>query len=319
LKISSKLSILTAVVLALTVALTSIVILAVMHAELGRQAVQMQESRLKTFWALTSQKGTDFKISGGKLVAGEYPFNDNFELPDKVKEICGGTATVFMGDTRVSTNVMTPEGGRAVGSRLQGPAYEAVFKLGQKYRGEAEILGVPYFTAYDPIKNAQGEIIGALYVGVQKSDFFSTFYKVTWLLGGLGLLYILAAVPLSALAIRRQLGGLTEMEGLIEAVAKGDLRLAEAKAGGDEIAQVRLALNTMLMQFRETIQKVHESSGRLASSAHELNASTTEIAATTQDVSRSAEVQKSSTDRLASATTELSASIGAVAREIREC
>jgi methyl-accepting chemotaxis protein len=109
------------------------------------------------------------------------------------------------------------------------------------------------------------------------------------------------------------------MEGLMETVANGDLRMAEANASGDEIAMVRLALNRMLKQFRGTIQKVHESSGHLASSAHELNASTTEIAATTQDVSRSAEVQKASTDRLASATTELSASIGAVARQIHEC
>ena len=318
-KITSKLSMVTGVVLALTVALTSTLILAVMHVELGRQAMQMQESRLKTFWALASQKGNDFKISGGKLLAGDYPFNDNFELPDKVKEICGGTATVFMGDTRVSTNVLKPDGSRAVGSRLEGPALETVIRQGQKYRGEADVLGVRYFTAYDPIRNAQGETIGALYVGVQKNDYYATYYQVVWIVAIFAVLYVLGGVPIAALVIRRQLGGLTEMETRMEEVANGDLKVPDAKDGNNEIAKVHQALSRMLKQFRGTIQGIHQDSGQLAASAHQLMASTSEIAGTAHEVSQSAEVQKVATDRLASATTELSASIGAVARQIDQC
>jgi methyl-accepting chemotaxis protein len=318
-KISSKLSILTGLVLALTVVLTSAIILVIMHGELSRQATQMQESRLKTFWSLAAQKGNYFKVSDGKLLIGEYPVNDNFELPDKLKELCGGTATIFMGDTRVSTNVLKPDGGRAVGTRLNGPALETVVKQGLKYRGEADILGEPYFTAYDPIKNAQGETIGVLYVGVQKSDYFATFYRVVWLVAVLALLYVLAAIPLSIAAIRSQLGGLAEVESLMEKVAAGNLTVESASASRDEIGLVRLALDRMLQQFRGTIRGIHENSGQLASSAHQLMASTSEIAATSQEVSRSAEVQKSATDRLASATTELSASIGEVARQIHQC
>jgi methyl-accepting chemotaxis protein len=318
-KISSKLSILTGLVLALTVALTSTIILIIMHSELSRQATQVQESRLKTLWELTAQKGSGFKVSGGKLLVGDYVLNDNYELPDKVKEICGGTATVFMGDTRISTNVMKPDGTRAVGTQLQGVALDVVLKQGLKYRGEAEILGVPYFTAYDPIRNAQGEVIGVMYVGVQKSDYFSTYYRVAWLVGGLALVYVLAAIPLSGLAIRTQLAGLTEMERYVEDVATGNLTLANAGTGRDEIAKVRQALTRMLKQFRGIILGIHEDSGNLAASAHQLTASTAEIAATAQEVSRSAEVQKGATERLASATAELSASIGEVARQIRLC
>jgi len=127
-KISSTLSLLTGLVLALTVALTSGIILVIMHSELSNQATQMQESRMKTLWALTGQKGSEFKLSGGNLLIGDYVVNSNFELPDKVKEICGGTATIFMGDTRVSTNVMKPDGTRAVGTHLQGVALDAVIK-----------------------------------------------------------------------------------------------------------------------------------------------------------------------------------------------
>jgi len=196
---------------------------------------------------------------------------------------------------------------------------DAVIKQGLKYRGEAEIMGMPYFTAYDPIKNAQGEVIGVLYAGVLKSEYFSTYYRVVWLVVVFALLYVLVAIPLSGMAIRAQLAGLAEIERCMEGVATGNLTLLDAGTGQDEIAKVRQALNKMLKEFRGTILGIHENSGNLASSAHQLTASTAEIAATAQDVSRSAEVQKGATERLASATTELSASIGEVDRQIHLC
>lgn len=318
-KIRSKLSYLTGLMLAATVGLTSLISLRIMYGELSRQAVEMQESRLKTFWELAVHKGKEFKVAEGKLMIGDYQVNDNFELPDRVKELCGGTATIFMGDTRVSTNVLKADGSRAVGTKLQGPALESVIRQGQKYRGETEILGVPYFTAYDPIKNARGDIIGVLYVGVQKSHYFTTFYRLVWIIAGVALVCILLAVVLSTLLVRSQLSGLSLVEGQMEEVANGHLTDVRATSNQDEIALVDQALNRMLKQFRGTIKGIHENGEQLAASAHHLLAATSEITATSLGVSRSAEVQKGTTERLASATTELSVSIEEVAKQVRDC
>src|SRR6185369_17460123 len=80
-----------------------------------------------------------------------------------------------MGDMRVTTNVLKADGSRAIGTRLEGPAYDAVFKEHRSYRGEAPIFGIPYFTAYDPIQDKSGNTIGVLYVGVKKNEFLNTF------------------------------------------------------------------------------------------------------------------------------------------------
>ena len=146
------------------------------HAEAVRDVDADLERCLRTAWELLGQKGKNFRIVDGKLLAGNYVINENFEVPDKVQEIFGGgVATVFMGDTRVSTNVLQADGSRAVGTRLKGPAYDAIFKEGKSYRGETLILGIPYRTAYDPIRDDQGEIIGVLFVGVKKADFLARF------------------------------------------------------------------------------------------------------------------------------------------------
>ena len=105
---------------------------------------------------------------GDKLYFGAKLINGNFEEVDYVKAVAGGTATVFLGDLRVATNVEKPDGTRAVGTKLAaGPTYDSVLGNGKTYRGEAEILGASYLTVYEPIV-CDGKVIGILYVGVKK-------------------------------------------------------------------------------------------------------------------------------------------------------
>lgn len=136
-----------------------------------REESEKLETCIRTFWELLDQKGTDFTIVEGKLLAGNYPINGNFELPDKVQAIFGGVATIFMGNERVATNVLNADGTRAVGTKLVGPAYDAIFVQGKPYRGLVNILDVPYLTAYDPVRDRAGKIIGVLFVGVKESEF----------------------------------------------------------------------------------------------------------------------------------------------------
>ena len=179
-------------------AVSTLLFLMAIRDETVRRAQMEQEQGIQTFWKLLRAKGTDFRIVDGKLMAGDYVINGNSELPDAVQSIFGGTATVFMGDTRVSTNVLKEDGTRAVGTKLVGPAYNAIFKEQRPYRGEAIIFGIPFFTAYDPILNSRGEVIGVLFVGAQKTEFFSRFeqYKANVIAGS-----IIIAVLFTVLAV----------------------------------------------------------------------------------------------------------------------
>jgi PAS domain S-box-containing protein len=179
-KFSVKFMYLNSAIISIAILCSTFFSIVQMDLEATRQANAAQETRLKVFWEFLRQKGTDFRIENGKMMAGDYVINGNYELPDKIKDIYQGTATIFMGDVRVSTNVLKEDGSRAVGTSLTGPAYNAIFKMGKPFRGEAPILGIPYFTAYDPIIDRQGKIIGVLYVGVKKSEFFATYNRLAF-------------------------------------------------------------------------------------------------------------------------------------------
>ena len=122
------------------------------------------------------------KIEGTETVAGkEVPalyfgttkMNNNFDVVDEVVKENGGTATLFVkaGDqyVRVATNVKKADGSRAIGTILDpnGPVI-AVIRKGEAYYGDATILGKPYVTGYDPIRDASGSVIGIYYVGYLK-------------------------------------------------------------------------------------------------------------------------------------------------------
>jgi len=101
---------------------------------------------------------------------GDTPVVGRFEIVDHVTRLMGGTATLFVraGNDfiRVSTNIKKIDGTRAVGTILdpRGPAI-AVVRNGQTFTGVVDILGKPYFTAYEPILGPGGEILGVWYSG----------------------------------------------------------------------------------------------------------------------------------------------------------
>lgn len=104
------------------------------------------------------------------LAFGTKHVGQAFELVDKVKQLMGGTATLFVKDgerfVRISTNVQKADGSRAIGTILdpKGAAIQSISQ-GKNFAGVVGILGKSYITEYDPIFDDKGKLIGIWYVG----------------------------------------------------------------------------------------------------------------------------------------------------------
>ncbi len=109
--------------------------------------------------------------SAPDLLFGGHAQTQSYDLVDAVAAVGGGSVTLFTksGDkyVRISTTVMK-EGQRAVGTLLD-PNGRAIAEInaGRAYYGQVDILGEPYVTGYEPIRNAAGDTIGILLVGYQ--------------------------------------------------------------------------------------------------------------------------------------------------------
>jgi len=112
----------------------------------------------------------------------KYVVNDNFEIVDKVQSMVGGAATVFQVynnsyAARISTNVLDSNGQRAVGTHLTDNVYEVAVEQGKTYYGYRDLFGKNYVTAYEPILDPQGKIIGVLFVGTEEGQTLDVIKK----------------------------------------------------------------------------------------------------------------------------------------------
>ncbi|MBG0565734.1 methyl-accepting chemotaxis protein [Actinoplanes sp. NEAU-A11] len=102
---------------------------------------------------------------------------------DDAESLAGGAVTLFQrmnaaGDLlRVATTIRGKDGKRVIGTYIPATAADgkpnavaAAIKAGKTFRGVAQVVGTPYISIYDPIKDASGAVIGALYVGVPQSE-----------------------------------------------------------------------------------------------------------------------------------------------------
>jgi methyl-accepting chemotaxis protein len=200
---------------------------------------------MRVAWDAIHKKGNHFRRDGDNLTVDSHVLNGDYATVDHIKDLVGGVATVFMGDTRVTTNVMKPDGGRAVGTHLaKGAVYDAVLGRGEPMRGEASILGSPYFVAYDPIKTASGEVVGILFVGVAKADFFQPVYRqVAWMaISGLAIAAI--GIAATVTVVRRQLHPLQDIRDALKRIMSGDLNVKLPLAGhANDIGQMADAVH----------------------------------------------------------------------------
>lgn len=210
----------------------------------ARTAAERQETNMRVAWDVLRSYGSEFHREGDRLFVGDQLLNDLSEPVDRVKALVGGTATIFVGDLRVASNVRKPDGTRAIGTRLAaGEARDAVLGQGTPYRGEADVLGETFYTAYDPIKNSAGETIGALYVGIPKAEVTASISDLRRSMAIACVLIALAAATLCFLVNRAMFRPLSQMNGAMQRLATGETEIdIPARDRGDEIGRMGTAL-----------------------------------------------------------------------------
>jgi two-component system NtrC family sensor kinase len=201
-------------------------------------------------------------LYGGKLL------NRNYELVDKVKETVYqgvkykgkdiGTATVFQGDLRVSTNVKQEDGRRAIGTRVSKEVYEQVLEKGLPWTDRAFVVNDWYISAYEPIKNTKGKIIGILYVGVLEEKFtdvreraVAVFLAITC--GGMA-----AALVVSSFLAQGVSRPIKRLVYASQQWGKGNLNHRVKSTSKDEIGELAETFNRMASSLKERDDKLRE-------------------------------------------------------------
>ena len=245
----------------------------VSRAELLKEGPDLADRAYFTFipTAMAAERSEDHEENGMMLKAaspvedesgtllgvlyGGVLFNRNYNLVDRVKDIVYkgekykdkdiGTATIFQSDLRISTNVLNDQGRRAVGTRVSREVNDAVLRNGRHWVDRAFVVNEWYITAYEPIKEIDGRIVGMLYVGMLEKPYIDLRNRVMGtfaVLAGLCIFFLLTLLAFIAANITRPLGVMVEAT---DKIAKGDLDHRVDIDRRDEIGQLAGSFNRM--------------------------------------------------------------------------
>jgi two-component system NtrC family sensor kinase len=209
----------------------------------------------------------------GVLVGGLL-LNRKFALVDRIRNtVFGdrtyegkpvGTVTLFLGDVRIATNVMLDEGTRALGTRVSREVYEKVIERGQRFADRAFVVNDWYLSAYDPMRDPEGRVVGIIYVGLLEKAYLQYGKGLAEQYLALSLLAVLLSV-IAALVIasstRRPVARLVEAT---RQISSGDLgaRVGVTR-GSQEIVELAQAFNSMAERCQTSTRRLEEQAAAL--------------------------------------------------------
>jgi two-component system NtrC family sensor kinase len=189
------------------------------------------------------------------VLYGGLLLSRNFDLVDRVKEIVFkgekyhnediGTATIFQWDLRVSTNVLDDQGERALGTRVSREVNQAVLQEGGHWVGRAFVVRAWYITAYEPIRDIDGQIVGILYVGMLERPYIDIRNRIMGtfaLLAGLCTVFLLLLLSFVATNVTKPLRVMVEAT---DRIAQGDLSHRVRIDLKDEVGHLAESFNRM--------------------------------------------------------------------------
>ena len=242
---------------------------------------------------VTLADGRSAALVGGILLNQNLVFidtiNDLVYREASLPEGSQGTATLFLDDVRISTNVRLFEGRRALGTRVSAVVRSTVLDMGRTWLDSAFVVNDWYISAYEPIVDSFGKRVGMLYVGFLEAPFTAAKYQ-TLLLIALAFLAITAAsIPIFLRWARAIFQPLERMTGTIAKVESGDLGARTRHGDGkDEIGRVALHLDHLLDQLQERDRELRdwneELNARVEERTRELQLANRQLEATTKQL-----------------------------------
>jgi two-component system, NtrC family, sensor kinase len=194
----------------------------------------------------------------GHIQAGVL-LNRNLDFIDHINQIVypegslpfgsRGTATLFLDDVRISTNVRLfgQEAARAIGTRVSQTVREAVLGRGSTWLDRAFVVNDWYVSGYLPLANGSGARVGMLYVGYLEQPFTLLKYGM---LAAIGVIFFAVMIAAAVISLRGARGIFRPLEQMAQTMQRVEAGALDARVGPvgsrDEIGQLASHLDHLL-------------------------------------------------------------------------
>ena len=199
--------------------------------------------------------------AGSGVLVGGLLLNKNLEFVDRINDIVYpegalplgslGTATLFLDDVRIATNVRLFENVRAIGTRVSAAVRHTVLDQGRTWLDRAFVVNDWYVSAYEPVIDSRGKRVGMLYVGFLEAPFQHARQLALAAVALLFVLTVVAAAFVSLRLARHVAQPVERMHGTMSAIESGQTAARVGThlpdlAGEDELAELAAHFDRLL-------------------------------------------------------------------------
>jgi len=212
------------------------------------------------------------------VVYGGVLLNGGEEIVDRVKETAYkgetwhgkdiGAATIFQDDVRIATNVLTSDGERRVGTRVSEEVYERAVVEGERWIARAFVVDEWYITAYEPILDLEGDVVGILSLGVVAGQFDAMRSRTVWTFAIVSVTGMLLALIVASLLSGKIVRNVRDLAKASQDIAQGktDTRVEVRPGASDEITELAETFNTMARSIAERDARLEENARKMTES-----------------------------------------------------
>ncbi len=250
----------------------------------------------------------EWSTENGQLTKGGTLLNENYEVVDEITENSGILATIFAGDTRISTTVKDSSGSRQVGTKASEKVIQKVLKGGEPYQGNAPVAGRPADTYYIPLKDKNGNIVGMWFVGIYsdviKTEISTAMTSIALILG----CFVLIGSIVSYLLGNYMSKGYVALKSFLEKLEQGnfnnhfhDSTLARKDEIGDifrSFQHMQERVGAIISGIKGNAEQISSSSSVLAENADMVYRDIEDISATTEELSAGMEETAASSEEM---------------------
>ena len=153
------------------------------------------------------------------------------DVIDTIARVTGQDAAIYVYNTEIApdfvvgtTSLLLPDGERQLAAPIVAgtPMFDAML-AGTAVRGEAEIEGTSYFTLHQPIRMADGTVIGALLVAVDRAPIEAVVGKTLTMLGVVGAIAFVLIGAMALLVSRLLTRPIPRLSAVMSSIAAGAL------------------------------------------------------------------------------------------------
>ncbi|MCR5791846.1 MAG: methyl-accepting chemotaxis protein [Lachnospiraceae bacterium] len=272
-----------------------------MTQELLKTAALQANSEFSKMW------DGDWAYENGELTKGGEKVHDEYEETlDDLKKETGLEYTIFYGNTRRVTTLLSAEtGARLEDTTASDVVVNEVINQGHEfYSTTLNIEGKPFYGFYSPLVNGDGTVVGMMFTGRESASITTAIRNLILNMALVSVIGILALVVIGLFMSRIEGKAMRRVAKDINTLSKGDLTVEisdELTKRQDEIGLIADNLRGFAEKLRTIMGETLSLSGNVTTSGDDLSGSaklasqaSMQIAEAVDDISKGAVAQAES-------------------------